>query len=76
MVQLALSYDVLERPSRRRASRDPQDEAEGCAEAELLLAQLALHPARKHFDRRALFRIGKIEADDLGRLARRRVVEL
>jgi hypothetical protein len=42
----------------------------------LLLAQLTVHAAREHLDRRTLRRVAQIEADDLGRLARRRIVEL
>ena len=41
-----------------------------------LFPQLAVHASSEHFDRRALVRVGKIEADDFGRLACRRVVEL
>ena len=42
----------------------------------LFFPQLAVQAASEHLDRRALLRVGKIEADDFGRLARRRVVEL
>jgi hypothetical protein len=45
-------------------------------EVELLLAQLAVQASSKHLDRRALLRVGKIEADNFGGLAHRRVVEL
>jgi hypothetical protein len=78
MVQFAPSGAALERPSRRRASRDPPDE--GCGDRrsaiELLPAQLAVHAAGEHLDRRPLLRVGKIETDNFSGLARRRVIEL
>ena len=45
-------------------------------EQKLFLAQLTIQAASEHLDRRTLLRVGKIEADNLGGLAGRRVVEL
>jgi hypothetical protein len=42
----------------------------------LFSAQLAVHAAGEHFDQRALFRIGKVETDNIGRFAGRCVIEL
>ena len=42
----------------------------------LCLAQLAVHAASKHFDRRPLLRVCEVETDDFGGLACRRVIKL